>query len=63
VALFFIPHSEILYLAVLALIATWKFPDWGQRMLRLKRDWDSYREERQSQAREATPSPGKPRSD
>jgi hypothetical protein len=39
-------ESETAYFVSLALLAAWKFPVWGQRVLILKRDWDAYRRER-----------------
>ncbi len=42
-------RSEIAFFTSLLLLALWKFPLWGERMLSLKRNWDSYRAERRGE--------------
>lgn len=39
-------QSEALGIAVLALLAIWKFPLWAERMLTLKERWEDHRHRR-----------------
>lgn|GEM_PF-5782659 len=39
-------QSEVLAIAVLILLAVWKFPTWAERMISLKERWEDHRRRR-----------------
>ncbi len=39
-------QSEALGIAVLVLLALWKFPAWAERMLDLKERWEDHQQKR-----------------